>query len=111
MTRPRVVADGPVRVVALTERAGVAVSGDIDLVAQPVWQQVLDELVSCDAEVVHLDLGGLDFVDVRGATRLVDAARRLAADGRRLVVHQPPASLRRVLEILWPDTSTFTLEA
>ncbi|URN14510.1 STAS domain-containing protein [Streptomyces radiopugnans] len=47
--------------------------------------------------MVHLDLSGADFLDTAAVAALAAAVRRRARAGpRRLVLHRPPHSLRRV---------------
>ncbi|WP_345621322.1 STAS domain-containing protein [Streptomyces ziwulingensis] len=76
-------------------------AGEVGLSTLPAWRQALEQVVRED-EDVYLELSSVTFVDVAGAGALADAAGRLT-EGRRLVLHRPPAALRRVLEMLWPD--------
>lgn len=50
---------------------------------------------------LHLDLGELRFIDAGGVGALTEAAAAMAELGRRLVVHGPPALLRRLLGTGW----------
>lgn len=74
-------------------------SGEVDLTVRSSLELALATLPD-DAEV-HLELGGLEFIDVAGVRALVALAERLAP-GRRLLLHQPPTVLRRMFEIAWP---------
>jgi anti-anti-sigma regulatory factor len=76
--------------------------GEISLATQPVWERLQETLVCGDEPVCHLELSGVTFVDVRGAASLAAAAQALG-DGRRMVLRRPPASLRRTLELFWPE--------
>ena len=49
------------------------------------------------------------FIDVGGARLLVAAARELAPE-RQLVIHHPPRSLARILEIGWAETPGLRLD-
>src|SRR3712207_632592 len=49
---------------------------------------------------LHLDLAELAFIDVAGVGSLVELASTMRPHGR-LVVHQPPPALRRILDLLW----------
>jgi ABC-type transporter Mla MlaB component len=51
---------------------------------------------------VDLALDGLEFIDVAGTRALISLARRLKPD-HRLIVHEPPNVLRRLLELGWPE--------
>jgi anti-anti-sigma regulatory factor len=88
----------------LTGRSGLRVAGEIGLTTQPIWERALELAVREDEDVYHLELSAVTFVDVAGAGALAAAAQRLS-DGRRIVLNRPPATLRRVLEIFWPELS------
>ncbi|MFF3907934.1 STAS domain-containing protein [Streptomyces sp. NPDC001848] len=89
----------------LRDRAGLRVVGEISLTTQPVWERLLEELVGGDEPVCHLELSAVSFIDVRGVASLAAAAEALG-EGRRIVLWRPPASLRRTLELFWPELST-----
>jgi tRNA1(Val) A37 N6-methylase TrmN6 len=40
-------------------------------------------------------------MDTHSVTAVVQCAKRLHEEGGRLIVHQPPDSLRRIIELLW----------
>jgi tRNA1(Val) A37 N6-methylase TrmN6 len=40
-------------------------------------------------------------MDTQSVTAVVQCAKRLHEEGGRLIVHQPPDSLRRIIELLW----------
>ena len=88
----------------LRDRAGMRAAGEVSLATQPVWERLLEELVDGDEPVCHLELSAVTFIDVRGAASLAAAARTLG-EGRRIVLWRPPASLRRTLELFWPELS------
>ena len=48
-----------------------------------------------DGETVHFDLSGLTFVDSCGLRSLM----RARAEGRKIIIDSPTASVRKVLEI------------
>ncbi|MCZ9338107.1 STAS domain-containing protein [Streptomyces sp. TRM76130] len=89
------------RVCPLPGRDGVRVAGEIVLTTRETWRRALAQAVREGGDV-HVEMSGVTFVDVDGAHTLADTARRLP-EGRRLVLHRPPATLRRVLELFWPD--------
>ncbi|MDT3396558.1 STAS domain-containing protein [Streptomyces sp. B1866] len=88
------------RVRVLPSRPGVSVSGEVGLATREAWQRLLDDLAG-RGEDVCLELSGVTFVDVAGATALVVAAQRLTG-GRRITVEAPPPSLQRTLRMFWP---------
>lgn len=51
---------------------------------------------------VHLRGDALEFIDLAGVRALISLARRLRPDNR-LIVHQPPHVLSRLLELGWPE--------
>jgi anti-anti-sigma regulatory factor len=51
---------------------------------------------------IHLDLGGLEFIDVAGVRAIVRAASGLE-DGRHLVIQQLAPGLRKVFGIVGWD--------
>lgn len=90
----------------LTGRAGVRVSGEVTLTTRASWEQALRDAVHGCGDGrgdVMLDLSGLTFVDVGGATALVLAAQDLNG-GRRLIVKGPPPTLRRTLAAFLPES-------
>ncbi|MDL5201429.1 STAS domain-containing protein [Streptomyces sp. ALI-76-A] len=89
----------------LGERSGLRVAGEVGLTTHEVWRRALDQAVREDGDVYYLELSAVTFVDVAGAGALATAAQRLG-DGRRMVLHQPPPGLRRVLDMFWPDLSS-----
>lgn len=76
-------------------------TGEIDLVTRHGWTEVLAAMDGNDAPG-RLDLSALSFIDVRGATALVDAARRMTP-GTQLTLYRPPQCLRRMLDLLHAD--------
>jgi anti-anti-sigma factor len=85
-------------------RAGMAVSGEVDLATWATFSNALRRLVGtavAGREIV-LDLDGLRFIDAHGASLLADTARDLRPS-RRLVLNGAPPSLRRIVTILRLD--------
>ncbi|TDQ00143.1 hypothetical protein [Labedaea rhizosphaerae] len=72
------------------------------------FERVLTTLCTNARGDVHLDLAELtsfddtDPVDTAAVAALVRAAELLTAPAR-LVLHNPPAAVVRVLELTWPD--------
>lgn len=89
-------------------RHGVSVRGDVDIATVPALQSALDGLVAGSGDV-HVDLGGLRFVDLSGAGALVAAAARLGPD-RVLVLHEAPHSLRRILDRFWDGVARIRVD-
>jgi anti-anti-sigma regulatory factor len=83
---------------------GARVSGHADLSTRPDFEEFLRVLCRQAAGDVHLDFAELDFIDISGVITVIRAAASLG-DGRNLVLHNPPQSMRRILELLAPAAS------
>ncbi|MET7732024.1 STAS domain-containing protein [Streptomyces sp. NPDC005402] len=89
----------------LTDRPGWQAVGEISLLTRPAWEQTLHHLARSDEQACHLELSAVTFVDVAGVSALAMTAQDLP-QGRRIVLEEPPATLRRVLDLFWPDLLT-----
>jgi len=59
---------------------------------------------------LHVDLRGLEFVDVAGIRRIVRVADS-APEKRRLVLHGLPPTIRRVMSIVgWADHPNLVID-
>ncbi|MET8681886.1 STAS domain-containing protein [Streptomyces sp. NPDC004647] len=85
----------------LADRIGVRAAGEVSLNTRTAWQRELTTLVG-RGDDVYLELSGVTFIDVAGASALAVAAQSLDS-GRRMVLDHPPPALRRTLELFWPD--------
>ncbi|MFJ6214127.1 STAS domain-containing protein [Streptomyces sp. NPDC092296] len=104
--------DGLLQVVRTAGGGALALSGDVD--ASNVTR--LARVLSTEARrpagptgppaSVHLELSGLEFMDVGGCRLLVHTAQALFGDGeRRLVLHGLAPHLRRVMRVVgWDRT-------
>ncbi|MFG1997579.1 STAS domain-containing protein [Spirillospora sp. NPDC048911] len=80
-------------------RVGLSMEGEISLVTRDTLESHLTPLVSRGTDV-HLDLSKVVFSDSGGAAVLVTAAQRLPT-GRNVHLENPPASLRRIMDVLY----------
>jgi hypothetical protein len=62
-------------------------------------EQLLFALCRGSTGDVHLDLAELDSLDMAAVITLLRGAAKLC-DGRHLVLHNPPSSLRPILEVV-----------
>ncbi|RLK59164.1 STAS domain-containing protein [Actinokineospora cianjurensis] len=76
-------------------------TGHADLRTRPDFEQLLVALCTQATGDVHLDLAELDFIDVSGVITLLRAAGTLPGQSR-LVLRNPPESMRRILDLLGP---------
>ncbi|GAA2408334.1 hypothetical protein GCM10010420_40770 [Streptomyces glaucosporus] len=86
----------PLGATPLEDRTGFRLRGGADADTRAVLRGVLDALVRLPGPVVHLDLSGTDFVDTASVAALAAVAAAERTRGRRVVLHRPPHSLRRV---------------
>jgi ABC-type transporter Mla MlaB component len=94
----------------LSDSSGLGATGEISMNTRTIWQQALEQLVERRADVLHVDLSQVGFVDVAGVTDLALTAQRLP-EGQRILLHQPPVQLPRILEIFWPGLATIEVAA
>ena len=94
--------DGALRITQLPGPGpGYALAGEIDEAAFPALARRLDE-IAAGLDEVHLNLAALDYTDLAGLRVIVG----LADTGRRgVVLHQVPAHLRAILNIVGWDTA------
>ncbi|AYV31706.1 hypothetical protein EES41_33720 [Streptomyces sp. ADI95-16] len=86
----------------LRDRPGARLSGDCDLDSRQVLASALGIVTRIPGPVVHLDLSAVVFLDAAAVAALVRASTTFTAQGRRLLIHDPPYSLRKVVE-MFPD--------
>ncbi|WP_051696627.1 STAS domain-containing protein [Streptomyces sp. NRRL S-244] len=86
----------------LRDRPGALLRGSCDLDTRPVLSAALGVVIRIPGPVVHLDLSGVAFLDAAAVAALVRANATVTGQGRRLVLHHPPYSLRKVVE-MFPD--------
>lgn len=95
---------GVLRITALPDQTGVAVEGDVDFRSLETFTRAITEAIEASPDDVHVDLSGLDFIEVSGMRVLADAARRLGRQDRRLVLRGIAPHLRPVLRVVgWYD--------
>lgn len=77
--------------------AGLRLAGDADMASIGRLRAALARLPA--GQPVQLELAGLRFADVAGTREMM--AVTLAQPPRRLVLRDPPPSLRRIIGLLW----------
>lgn len=101
-------ADESARAIGLRDgRRGFRLEGEIDLATTDVLATALSGPAAADDDL-HLELGPLRFIDVTATRLLVDAARRLDPPAR-VVLHEPPLVLRRMLDLVWSHDHAITV--
>ncbi|WP_327308873.1 STAS domain-containing protein [Streptomyces sp. NBC_01298] len=84
------------------DRPGARLSGSCDLDTRKCLSAALGVVTALPGPVVHLDLSAVVFLDTAAVAALVGASAALGGQGRRLLLHDPPYSLRKVVE-MFPD--------
>ncbi|MFJ7272388.1 STAS domain-containing protein [Streptomyces sp. NPDC099050] len=92
----------PLTAQPLRDRPGARLSGSCDLDSRPALGAALGFVTGIPGPVVHLDLSAVVFLDTAAVAALVGVAAALNGQGRRLLLHDPPHSLRKVVE-MFPD--------
>ncbi|MFF5703812.1 STAS domain-containing protein [Streptomyces sp. NPDC012794] len=88
--------------VPLGDRAGARLSGSGDLDSRRALGAALASVSLMPGRVVHLDLAAVSFLDAAAVAALVRASAAFRGQGRCLLLHDPPYSLRKVVE-MFPD--------
>lgn len=92
---------GALTVRPLAGRVGLRLEGEADLTGQPRLSEALAALPPVAR--IHLDLAGLDFVDVAATRQLIALTQQPPYP--RLILHDPPPALIRLTGLLWPDAN------
>lgn len=77
----------------------VELGGELDLASHPKLEDALAPALESGAELVVLDLGQLEFMDVAGLRALVRSKGRAAAAGKQLVLAAPGPPIWRLLSL------------
>lgn len=94
-------ANGLLRLIPLTRDENgdswLRVTGEADISNSDLILAALDESGNGD---LHLDLARLEFVDLHGVEALKELGDALRSSRRRLILHNSPPTLLRIIEIL-----------
>lgn len=74
-------------------------AGEIDTYTGERFREAVAKVVDEELAVVHVDLADVTYLDSAGLGVLAGAHRRLALDGRRLVILNPRDNVYRVFEM------------
>lgn len=89
--------DAVSRLTVRAEGSTVVVDGEVDAHTCPELTAALDPLPGSGP--VEVDLSGVGFMDSSGLRALIAAHQAAAEAGRRLVISNPSAAVRRLIEI------------
>ena len=103
--------DGVLRITSTSHPPGLTLEGEIDESTYPALVHALQTSAKGRAEV-HFGLGGVRYCDLAGLRAIVrttgigaDDSGNGHADGRRVVLHEVPAQLLKVLRIVGWDVT------
>jgi hypothetical protein len=103
---PSVLSPGGLTIRPLRCRTGLMLAGEADCTTHDRLHTALTTLTTLPTDgngELHLDLAGLRFIDVCCTRELIAISERHPAV--RLIVHCPPAVLRRITAILFPEAT------
>jgi ABC-type transporter Mla MlaB component len=118
MTSSPVYDDGVLRITSTSHPPGLTIEGEIDESTYPGLVQALRASTSGQAEI-HLSLGGVSYCDLAGLRAIVcatgaddcEASGNGHGDSRRVILHEVPAQLITVLQIVgWDSTPGLALD-
>lgn len=77
----------------------LTLSGELDLVSSPALEQELAHANGADADLILIDLRGLEFMDSTGLHVLIKAHHRVNDSGRDLVLTKGSDQVQRLLDL------------
>jgi STAS domain len=92
----------------LQGRTGLRLAGDADVLSAGVLREAIAALPAGLREI-HLQLSGLDAIDVSAVRELVTMAEQPSRP--RVILHHPPPVLLRLLRLAWAGSESQFLVA
>lgn len=89
-------------------RTGLMLAGEADCAGRDKLHTALTTLPAGSAGDIHLDLTGLGFIDLCCTRELIAITELHPAV--RLIVYRPPATLRRIIALLYPEAKIEFIE-
>jgi anti-sigma B factor antagonist len=77
----------------------LVLSGDLDLLSSPALDRAMTELGLSDAELIVVDLRGLEFMDSTGLHRLLQAQQHAHDAGRRFALIRGREEVQRLFHL------------
>jgi anti-sigma B factor antagonist len=77
----------------------LALSGELDLVSSPILEEAFERVYETEAELIIVDLRGLEFMDSTGLHRLVAAQQRAVQSGRRFGLVRGSEQVQRLFDL------------
>lgn len=77
----------------------LALSGELDIVSSPALKRTMAEVATSDAELVVVDLRGLEFMDSTGLHLLLQAQQHAHDLGRKFALVRGPEQVQRLFDL------------
>lgn len=77
----------------------LALSGELDLLSCPVLERAINEVAVSEAELIVVDLRGLEFMDSTGLHLILQAQQRAHDAGRRFALVRGGDQVQRLFEL------------
>ena len=77
----------------------LALIGELDLVSSPALGRTMDQLARSDADLIVVDLRGLEFMDSTGLHLLVQAQQQAHDSGRRFALIRGAEQVQRLFDL------------
>jgi STAS domain len=87
----------------LPRGTGLVLAGEADITTRDALRAALAALPADGTGDIHLDLAGLQFIDLSCTRELIAFTERHPCV--RLIAHDPPASLLRITALIYPQAS------
>jgi hypothetical protein len=94
---------GALTIRRLAGRRGLLLDGEADVNSRYALCRALRALLSDGPGEIHLELAGLTFIDVSCTRELLTLTQ--FPRPARVILHNPPWSLRRITTLAWPHAS------
>ena len=80
---------------------GLRIAGEVDINNHDQFRRALAPVFASGIIAVHLYVSGLRFIDVAGTRELITLMK--SHPHLRVILHNPPASLQRIIAVAWPS--------
>jgi anti-anti-sigma factor len=77
----------------------VAVTGELDLASSQLFEHAVSEALGAGTELVVIDLGELEFIDMSGLRVMLDGHDQIEREGKRLMLVNVGDAMMRLLRI------------
>jgi anti-anti-sigma factor len=96
---------------AVTGVVVITLAGELDLASAPALGDAIDHATASGAELVIVDLRGLEFIDSTGISVLVKAHQAAAQSDSRFAIVKGSPQIERILSLTGLDEQLTLLDA